>query len=470
MDNWYTYTQGDILIEPYNFLKILELKVVKGINQHGKFYIKGIISDEFSDEYVENAGSYQIIKASLKDDKENITKIFHGIVTHIAIDSFNNIRTLEIEAQSETFLMDLEKKSRSFQGDYVTYSEIFNNINKSYGDAKMVDYVTNSETIDNIIVQYNETDWEFLKRLASHFNTGLIPECTLGGVKYFIGDDGPGTVYELDEFNYSINKGLKEYKLKSSNSSYELNDINFLSYEVVTNRIFNSLTSVSFKGRKLSIYKSEFTLVKGMLSNKYILRDSNGVKVKKMFNENIVGTSLEGYILDVKNDIVKVSLKIDGYSNSKDTTVWLPYSTVFSSPDGTGWYCMPEVNDAIRLYFPDNVESNAYAISSVNLQSSNSSKRSDPSVKSIGTKYGKEIIMRPGAIDIISSNNSMRLSDSGGIQVNSNNQISMSGSSVNISGGYVSIQGSGGVTLSQSGASITIKDNITMKGMKINTQ
>ena len=29
-----------------------------------------------------------------------------------------------------------------------------------------------------------------------------------------------------------------------------------------------------------------------------------------------------------------------------------PYATVYSTPDGTGWYCMPEIGDAVRLYFP----------------------------------------------------------------------------------------------------------------------
>ena len=64
--------------------------------------------------------------------------------------------------------------------------------------------------------------------------------------------------------------------------------------------------------------------------------------------------------------MVKINLEIDG-NQDEGTARWFPYSTVYSSPDGTGWYCMPEVGDAIRLYFPDNEEKNAYAISSVNL-------------------------------------------------------------------------------------------------------
>lgn len=131
---------------------------------------------------------------------------------------------------------------------------------------------------------------------------------------------------------------------------------------------------------------------------------------------------------------------------------------------------MPEEGDAIRLYFPDSDEKNGYAISSVNLECSNVEKRSDPSVKSLGTKYGKEIVMSPGAINIISSNNTMTLNDGGGISISSDSSISMSAPSISIDGGEVTIKGKDKVKLMQSGASITITDNIDMSGSKINTQ
>ncbi|KAF6589054.1 phage tail protein, partial [Paenibacillus sp. EKM208P] len=78
-----------------------------------------------------------------------------------------------------------------------------------------------------------------------------------------------------------------------------------------------------------------------------------------------------------------------------------PYSTVYSSPDGSGWYVMPEAGDQIRLYFPDEREQNAFAASSVDLASSDPVKRSDPAVKSISTKYGKQVVFKPGAVEII---------------------------------------------------------------------
>ena len=175
----YVYTEGDIIIEPYKLEKILDLKLIREVNDHAKFYIKAIILDDLVDTYAEQATTSSSIKVSIKDDKENITEIFTGAVTDISIDSFSNVKTLEIHAMSNTYFMDIEKKCRSFQGDNLTYKEIIKEINSAYGNVQIIDYVTGASKIDRIVVQYNETDWEFLKRLASHFNVPIISECIL---------------------------------------------------------------------------------------------------------------------------------------------------------------------------------------------------------------------------------------------------------------------------------------------------
>lgn len=134
---------------------------------------------------------------------------------------------------------------------------------------------------------------------------------------------------------------------------------------------------------------------------------------------------------------------------------------------------MPENGDAIRLYFPDNDERNGYAISSTNLQSSNNEKRSDPAVKSIGTKYGKEVVMKPGAVEIIGNGNLlMRLTDDGGIEVKSDKKIILDAKEdIEITGGTkITIEGSQGVELTQGAANINIKDDVTMKGGKVNIE
>jgi hypothetical protein len=472
MNEEYVYTYGDIIVSPYKFEKINKFRLVQEINEHARFYISGILSEESTDEYVETASENQTISVALTNADQSIEPFFNGIVTNISISVKNNVRTLEIEALSYTYLMDTLKCSATFQNEQFTYTNVFNKINSKYGSYSMVNNVTGSIKVNQLLVQYRETDWEFLKRLASHFNVGLVPACSLSGIKYSIGWAGGGKGGNLTEFNYSIKKGLLEYKLKAYNEGYSLSDLDLISYEITTNKIMNLYDDVAFNGRKLMVYQCDIQMIKGALVNKCILRDEIGMKVEKLYNDGIVGVSLQGRVLDVQKDEVKVSLELDGSPTESEGAKWFKYATVFSSPYGTGWYCMPEVEDVVRLYFPDNVENHAYVLNSLHYPYSDSdqSKRSDPDVKSFSTKYGKEIIMRPGGIDIISGSNLMTLDDNGGIQVKSDNDISMSGSSVSISGGSVSIYGDGGVTLSQSGASIKIKDDVVMSGGKINTQ
>ncbi|WP_027624794.1 contractile injection system protein, VgrG/Pvc8 family [Clostridium lundense] len=467
MTGEYMYTQGDILVAPYKFQKITKLKITREVNEHARLYISGIIDEENADKYVETADAETNIALSLKDEKNSVTNVFQGVVTNIQVNANREVRTLEVEALSRTFLMDIKKKSRTFQNENLSYKDVLNIVNSGYSNIKMSDKIANGTKIDKFIVQYKETDWEFIKRLASHFNVPVVSECQLENIRYSIGNSGCCKIYKLDEFNYSIKKELQEYKLKSGNGVNGLNDVNLINYEVITNKVMYLCNLVNFKGRNLYIYKSEMELINGVISNKYVLRDEKGIKVRRIYNNKIVGISLEGNILDTKNDVVKINLKIDG---NKGGSKWFPYSTVYSSPDGTGWYCMPEIGDAIRLYFPDNEEKNAYAISSVNIKSSNSKKRSDPSVKSLGTKYGKEIVMKPGAVEIIGNGNLlMRLTDDGGIEVKSDKKIVLDAKEdIEITGGgKVSIQGSSGVNLTQAGANVKIQDNVTMSGGKV---
>lgn len=465
----YVYTYGDIIVSNYEFVKITDLKIERKINEHAKLYVKGIIDSEKGDKYVEGANDKSFIKVSVKDDKNNIKDLFQGITVNISINSSNDIKILEIEALSQTFLMDINKKNRTFQNESSTYRNIIDFVNSSYGNIQIVDQITETSKIDTFVVQYKETDWEFVKRLASYFNSWIVPECQLGDIKYSIGKTGMLKTYSLDEFNYSIKKGIQEYKIKDGNGVSDLDDMNLITYEVVTNKMLDLCDAVTFKGRNLYVYEAEIEMHDSIFSNKYRLRDENGMKIRRIYNNQIVGLSLSGTILDIKNDVVKVNLEVDGKQDS-NTARWFPYSTVYSSEDGTGWYCMPEKGDAIRLYFPDNVEKNAYVISSVNLKSRDTKKRSDPAVKSIGTKYGKQLIMEPGAVNIIGSSGMMvKMTDDGGIEIISDKKIILDAKDdIEINGkAKVLIKGESGVDLTQNSANLSIKDDVTMSGGKV---
>ncbi|WP_341457452.1 hypothetical protein [Clostridium butyricum] len=179
MSEQYVYEYKDITVSGYDFEKIIELKIVREINEHAKLKIRGIISEENEDKYVEEANDKSFINISVNDNENNIKNLFQGIVTDISIDTQNNVRILEIEALSRTYLMDIKKMVRTFQDENYTYMDVINILNNENGNVLAMDNITDDKKIDKLIVQYKETDWELIKRLASHFNAGSFQNVSL---------------------------------------------------------------------------------------------------------------------------------------------------------------------------------------------------------------------------------------------------------------------------------------------------
>jgi hypothetical protein len=422
------YTYSDISITPYKLEKIIDLRISRVLNDHASLYIHGTIPESELDKYVENAGDGESVGVSVKDG-DNVIALFQGAVTNISVSASANVRSITIEALSSSFLMDIKKKDRSFQKDGLLYKDIFKKITEEYENGEVIDEASNGAPTGGLLVQYHETDWEFIKRLASHFNAPLVPACSLTGVKYYIGVPDLAEKYNLEDFNYTVIKDIKGYKVKSENDIKGLDQRDLISYELTTRKILELLSPVKFKKQKLYVYSVEIEMINGILSNTYTLRGIKGLSRRKINNDLLAGTSLFGKIADVAKDTVKIELDIDKDEKDKPSVgevIWFPYSTVYSSPDGSGWYCMPEKGDQVRLYFSDSDEKNAFCASSVNLTSSDPKKRSDPSVKSISTKHGKQVIFRPGAIEIIASDGLLlRLTDDGGIEFKSAKKITL---------------------------------------------
>ena len=136
------------------------------------------------------------------------------------------------------------------------------------------------------------------------------------------------------------------------------------------------------------------------------------------------------------------------------------YATAYSSPDGAGWYCMPEIGDAVRIYFPDSKENHALAINMVHLTCD---LREDPKIKYIRSPHNKEIRFEPGAIYITNHQGMMVcLDDKRGVSINSNKDIViMAGENIDLhSEKEIRISGDEGVIARQGDNRIEIKDGI----------
>ncbi|AIQ14229.1 contractile injection system protein, VgrG/Pvc8 family [Paenibacillus durus] len=464
------FTAANVVVEPYQFERITSLKLLKQVNEHVSFSITGIVPDGLLDQYVEKADEEESIQVFLRDDERQVI-LFQGTVSDITVRAVNHVREMTVEAASLTLLMDLTRQSRSFQHTGQAYNELFSQLTAGYADAEVIDEASGGRSIGELLVQYNETDWAFVKRAASRLHAVVIPFSMQQGLKFVVGLPDLGEARPLEEFNYTIRKDLHEYKLKAGNGIPEASEQSSLSYEVTSPKVLELGSPVSFQGQTLYVARAETGIEGGLVVSRYHLRNKQGFECRTVYATQLAGVSLFGKITKISKDKVQLHLEID-HGSSSSGAMWFPYSTVYSSPDGSGWYVMPEEGDEVRLYFPDEQEHHAFAASSVDIASSDPVKRSDPSVKSISTKYGKQIVFKPGAVEIIGSGQLlMRLTDEGGIEINSDKKIKLHAEGdIEIQGSKVFIEGQEGVDLIQAGATLQIMKDVTLSGGKVNIE
>ena len=174
-------------------------------------------------------------------------------------------------------------------------------------------------------------------------------------------------------------------------------------------------------------------------------------------------------------DTVKIVVAVDK-KQEESKAKWFPYSTVYSSPDGSGWYCMPERGDKVRLYFPSEYEDEGYVISAINLGNTGDSEagkgqpRSDPARKAISNMHGKQVTFTPGAV-ILTNNKGMTvaLDDEKGVMIASNKNVTVSAedSIVLKSDMRMDIQATKSIKLARGDSSITFEDELKLKGTSL---
>ncbi len=411
----------NLKISTYDCKYIQDMKIENDINNHAILKLTCILDDEMKDSYIQNTDKETPIEVFYEKEESHFS-LFNGIVTKIKIDVVNYVYTLLIEAKSFDYKMDIHKKKRDFQNVNMTTHELIDEVMKAYPSAKY-DINIPSEPIGQFMLQYNETDYEFLKRLVSKYNQTLISAIELQNIHLFLGTPEIVVVPKTQILNYTISKAVDEYNDVINNDISDALETDFISYKIRTQEILNTGENFNFKNRQFYVKKATYLIDEGKLENVYELRPKGGLRSKRLYNMNAIGISISGSILEVSRDKVKVQLEIS--NANKSTAYWFPYATVAASPDGGGWYCMPEVGEKIRLNCPTKDESRAFVVNSIGSHEAKSGveaksdRMSNPDIKSLKTDAGQEVKFTPSGIVIECSGGqaSMNLNKGGTIDV-----------------------------------------------------
>ena len=154
-------------------LTALELHV--GVNEHGRAVVEGEAGEDALEQLQGAvAGREQVIM--VRDETGAEQPLFAGVIRSAGLITYGGYNRFRIELQSGTIQMDQVKRSRSFQDVAQTYSQVAQRVASGYEDGAVIPTVGLDKSLEVPVIQYRETDWEFLKRMASWCGGVVVPE------------------------------------------------------------------------------------------------------------------------------------------------------------------------------------------------------------------------------------------------------------------------------------------------------
>lgn len=400
------YTVGKIRIETIIPIKMIQsLYIESQENTHVNLALEAFI---FEDD-VENALFHINENAGLSVWVEEIL-LYTGIIVSIQITQEGNEYRVSLRASSATVKMDCEKKSRTFQNIHDTYRNVIRGMLKNTEGAKIYFHIEDGE-IGAPLYQIEETDWEFIKRIASHLNTTVVSNGLASTPEMYIGNPR-GTVYSMGEIEAAIE------------SVWIDKETGGVCRRIKTYENMTVGDQVSWGGILYTVTEKRCFLEKGLLCFNYKIVEKEAFSCKKYENSNAVGRLFSAQVIGTKEEQVKVKFDIDESQKLADA-YWYPWR-----PDvGNFMYCMPEKGEKVYIHLGNYSEEQAWAVCGIH-ENGKDNPEMKVSDRYFTTADRKRLFLLPdkmGFQDLERTNPlEMSLADDSGINLTSNKKLSVS--------------------------------------------
>ncbi|SKA12276.1 hypothetical protein, partial [Selenihalanaerobacter shriftii] len=203
-----TYTPHRVRSKPFEFKILEKLEITKSIYDHTRVTIKGVIDEDNAKEYER--------KLDVKDPKLVMTYnnqdhkiLFKGIIEAYDLEFKRREYYLTIKAVSYSKLLKRARRNRIYQNLGTTYGQVSDKLmedNPKFNivfadDAQAQTPLTTKDY--PLILQYKESEWDFLKRISSYLNLPVIVDDTKDdqeGINILLGTH-IGKAKELDNIS-----------------------------------------------------------------------------------------------------------------------------------------------------------------------------------------------------------------------------------------------------------------------------
>ena len=317
-------TYERIRLDAYQTEHILTLEMEENADSHGSLHMTAVVQEETAEQYVYTTAPMMPVTLSYLSETGSTKILCRGIVTNIQISCQGNTYYMDLTAKGKTCVMDIVKRSRSFQNPAMTVHQLIREVMSGYENSDCIIRIPD-EPIGRLVLQYQETDWEFLKRFVSHYGAVLIPDMVSEKTALFVGVPKNGETYTVNPCRYNLVKKVDEYLYVKRNRWPDALETDFTVLQIQDYQIYRAGNRVQFRGIPLIIQSLRRILQDGILKNQYELRPERGLRGMELYNEQIVGASITGQVTDISRDKVMVQLAIDEAGRA---AWWIPYSTM----------------------------------------------------------------------------------------------------------------------------------------------
>ncbi len=364
--------------------QIISLSIRERINAHTVAEIVAEIETGSLNVAAAQLNSQPITVTAMKDgDKKTL---FFGVIGQVWITRESDYETIYIRAYSLSWLMDLEKKSRSFQSD----TSILQLLCKvSSENAFSIQCFAEDQMARAPFIQYRETDWEFMVRLSTHLQTFLYPAGGHEGKGLYLGMQGQGEPLVIAPL-------YEKWRVDAEYMRIVDHDIcRAAYYEVMSGQVFHLGQRVCYDTRILWPIEVEMILQNGILHCISKLVEKGHQKIPVRYCPHIQGADLSGTVLKRKDETVRIHLDID-----KEQEISGAYEYPWLPEHGNLVYCMPEEGSMVRLHISGKDERDAVCISCVRQGGKNSREPLDPDSRWFVTAQDKRMVLRPSLVEL----------------------------------------------------------------------
>ena len=392
------------------FWRDMNLEIDSKIGEHTIVKIKYVASPNqlsLYDALIDKKGDKTIVvtgRSNVSDEAGNASdKIFlNGVISKFRIkETKAGALAVELVCSSKSILLDRIPRYRSFQDPTLTYTDIAQEVNKNYSDGEtLVNVGEDMQIVPRMTIQYNETDWEYLKRIASYIGQPIMTNSNKVLVGFFknMPAQTPNLTYSYfgketeEERTYYRVEGTEVYsvstpiKLKIRNrvSGEEIEN----DYYVIESRIYNEgntlkceyklgkqtdyfvdpiphekIRGAVIEARTVHIARTdesksnhgrtdgnsdnlEGKTIGAKPLNKYIEKTENNQN--ENVKERVKASDIAVMTLNLTEGLLKLGENGQSFEDKYAGKSYFPYVTPYSQSN-TGFTPAPEANDKVRV-------------------------------------------------------------------------------------------------------------------------